>query len=158
TISRAKSELATPESFSRSTKTYFEEIVARVFASYQGALVENNALDFDDIVGKTVELLRDKAEVAERYRERYQHVMVDEFQDTNVAQYVLARQLAPPPAANICVVGDPDQSIYSWRAADIRNILNFEKDYPKAKIIRLEQNYRSTQTILDSAQRIIAAN
>src|SRR5438105_4252621 len=158
TISRAKSELAMPESFGRTTKNYFEEIVARVFSRYQQLLTENSALDFDDILCKTVELLRTDEETAERYRERFQHVLVDEFQDTNIAQYVLARLLAPPPAANICVVGDPDQSIYSWRAADIRNILTFEQDYPKAKIVRLEQNYRSTQTILDSALAIIASN
>jgi DNA helicase II / ATP-dependent DNA helicase PcrA len=158
TISGAKSELATPDSFSKMTTSYFEEIVARVWERYQQLLAENSALDFDDILGKTVALLRERPEVGERYRARYQHVLIDEFQDTNVAQYVLARQLAPPPDSNICVVGDPDQSIYSWRAADIRNILNFERDYPKAKVVRLEQNYRSTQTILDSAQRIIAAN
>lgn len=158
TISRAKSELATPESFSRLTTSYFEEVVARVFERYQQILTDNSALDFDDILVKTVALLRERPEVGERYRERYRHVLIDEFQDTNVAQYMLARQLAPPPHSNICVVGDPDQSIYSWRAADIRNILNFERDYPKAKVVRLEQNYRSTQTILDSAQKIIAAN
>src|SRR5262249_49542880 len=157
-ISRAKSELATPESFGRTTRSYFEEIVSRVFGRYQQLLTENSALDFDDILTKTVELLRTDEETAARYRERYQHVLVDEFQDTNVAQYVLARLLAPPPDANICVVGDPDQSIYSWGAADIRNILTFEHDYPKAKIIVLEQNYRSTQTILDGAQAIIALN
>jgi DNA helicase II / ATP-dependent DNA helicase PcrA len=158
TISRAKSELATPESFARLTASYFEEVVARVWERYQQLLAENSALDFDDILGKTVALLRELPQVAERYRQRYRHVLIDEFQDTNVAQYVLARLLAPPPDANICVVGDPDQSIYSWRAADIRNILNFERDYPKARVVRLEQNYRSTQTILDGAQRIIAAN
>jgi len=158
TISRAKSELVTPEAYSRTTGNYFEEVVARVWARYQQLLAENNGLDFDDILCKTVELFRDSPEVAERYRERYQHVLIDEFQDTNVAQYALAKLLAPPPAANICVVGDPDQSIYSWRSADIRNILNFEHDYPKAKVVRLEQNYRSTQTILDGALKIIAAN
>ena len=124
--------------------TYFEEIVARAATSAtRRCSTENSALDFDDILMKTVELLRDSRGRAERYRERYEHVLVDEFQDTNVAQYVLARLLAPPPDANICVVGDPDQSIYSWRSADIRNILNFERDYPKATVVRLEQNYRS---------------
>jgi DNA helicase-2/ATP-dependent DNA helicase PcrA len=157
-ISRAKSELLGPEAFSQSVTSYFEEIVARLYQRYQAMLTENAALDFDDIIMKTVELLRERPEVLERYQDRYSHVLVDEFQDTNVAQYVLARLLAPPPDASICVVGDPDQSIYSWRSADIRNILNFEKDYPKATIVRLEQNYRSTQTILDGAQRIIAAN
>ena len=157
-ISRAKSELITPEAFAATTHTYFEEVAARCYQRYQALLGENNALDFDDILMKTVELLRDDEATAERYRGRYAHVLVDEFQDTNVAQYVLARLLAPPPDANICVVGDPDQSIYSWRSADIRNILNFEKDYRGAKIVRLEQNYRSTQNILDGAQRIIESN
>jgi DNA helicase-2/ATP-dependent DNA helicase PcrA len=157
-ISKAKSELTTATSYSRTTANYVEEIVARIWSRYQQLLTDNNGLDFDDILGKAVELFRDKTEVADRYRERYQHVLVDEFQDTNVAQYALAKLLAPPPAANICVVGDPDQSIYSWRSADIRNILNFEHDYPRAKVVHLDRNYRSTQTILDGAMRIIAAN
>ena len=157
-ISKAKSEMITPDAFERTTRTYFEEVTARLYRRYQAMLTDNSALDFDDILTKTVELLREDAETLERYRARYEHVMVDEFQDTNVVQYVLARQLAPPPEANICVVGDPDQSIYSWRSADIRNILNFEKDYTKATVVRLEQNYRSTQTILDAAQKIIALN
>ncbi len=157
-VSRSKSELGTPASFSRAVGNYFDEVVARVWARYQQLLTENNGLDFDDILGKAVELLRECPDIRDRYRERYRHVLIDEFQDTNVAQYALAKLLAPPPHANICVVGDPDQSIYSWRSADIRNILNFEHDYPRAKVIKLEQNYRSTQTILDGAQRIIAAN
>src|SRR3990172_8493385 len=158
TISRAKSELLTPAAFGQTVNSYFEEIVSRVYGRYQALLAENDALDFDDILLRTVFLLRDHEDVRRRYQERYQHVLIDEFQDTNVAQYVLARLLAPPPAANICVVGDPDQSIYSWRSADSRNILNFERDYPKATVVRPEQNSRSTQTILDGAQRIIAAN
>ena len=157
-ISRAKSELVTPDAYAQTVNSYFEEIVARLYQRYQAMLGENSALDFDDILMKAVELFREQPELLERYRDRYAHVLIDEFQDTNVAQYVLARLLAPPPAASICVVGDPDQSIYSWRSADIRNILNFEKDYPKATVVRLEQSYRSTQTILDGAQRIIAAN
>jgi ATP-dependent DNA helicase UvrD/PcrA len=157
-ISQAKSELRGPTAFAAQVKTYFEEIVARCYQRYQTMLIDNSALDFDDIIMKAVELFRDSEEVREKYQFRYEHVLVDEFQDTNVAQYVLARLLAPPPDSNICVVGDPDQSIYSWRSADIRNILNFERDYTKATIVRLEQNYRSTQTILDGAQKIIAAN
>jgi DNA helicase II / ATP-dependent DNA helicase PcrA len=157
-ISRAKSELHDHAAYSLKTTSYFEEIVARCYERYQALLVENSALDFDDIIMKTVELLRDRQDVQEKYMDRYELLLVDEFQDTNIAQYVLAKAVAPPPNANICVVGDPDQSIYSWRSADIRNILNFERDYPKATIVRLEQNYRSTQTILDSATRIIAAN
>jgi DNA helicase-2/ATP-dependent DNA helicase PcrA len=157
-ISKGKSELLDPEAYSKKVASYFEEIVSRCYGRYQAMLAENSALDFDDIIMKTVELLRDHQDVQEKYMDRYQHVLVDEFQDTNVAQYVLAKAIAPPPDANICVVGDPDQSIYSWRSADIRNILNFERDYPKATVVRLEQNYRSTQTILDGATRIIAAN
>ncbi|HXH23116.1 MAG TPA: 3'-5' exonuclease [Dehalococcoidia bacterium] len=157
-ISRSKSELGTPQSFARAVKDYNEEIVARVWSRYQALLDENHGLDFDDILAKAVELFRECPDIRERYRERYRHVLIDEFQDTNVAQYALAKLIAPPPEANICVVGDPDQSIYSWRSADIRNILNFEHDYPRAKVVRLEQNYRSTQTILDGALRIIAAN
>jgi DNA helicase-2/ATP-dependent DNA helicase PcrA len=157
-ISRAKSELITAEAFGKKVTSYFEEVVARCYGRYEALLAENNALDFDDILVKTVELLRDNEDIQGHYLERYEHVMVDEFQDTNIAQYVLAKLLAPPPDANICVVGDPDQSIYSWRSADIRNILNFERDYPKAIVVRLEQNYRSTQTILDGATKIIEAN
>jgi DNA helicase-2/ATP-dependent DNA helicase PcrA len=157
-ISRAKSELITAEAYALKTASYFEELVARCYQRYEAMLTENSALDFDDILVKTVELLRDNEDVQGEYLERYEHVLVDEFQDTNVAQYVLAKLLAPPPDANICVVGDPDQSIYSWRSADIRNILNFERDYPKATVVRLEQNYRSTQTILDGATKIIEAN
>jgi DNA helicase-2/ATP-dependent DNA helicase PcrA len=157
-ISKAKSELHTADAFALRTTSYFEEVVARAYKRYDAMLTENNALDFDDILVRTVQLLRDHDSVREHYQARYAHVMVDEFQDTNVAQYVLARLIAPPPDANICVVGDPDQSIYSWRSADIRNILNFENDYPKATIVRLEQNYRSTQTILDAATNVIAPN
>jgi DNA helicase-2/ATP-dependent DNA helicase PcrA len=157
-ISKAKSELRTPEAFSQRAASYFEEVTDRCYKRYQALLTENNAVDFDDILMKTVELLRENDEVRQKYVGRYEHVMVDEFQDTNIAQYTFAKLVAPPPDANICVVGDPDQSIYSWRSADIRNILNFERDYPKATVVMLEQNYRSTQTILDSATAIIAQN
>ncbi len=157
-ISRAKSDLITADAFSSKVSSYLEEIAARAYARYQALLSENAALDFDDIIMKTVELLREDDEVRERLQDRYEQVLVDEFQDTNTSQYVLARLLAPPPDANICVVGDPDQSIYSWRAADIRNILNFERDYPKTVVVNLDQNYRSTQTILDGAMGIIGVN
>ncbi len=156
-VSRAKSELATPQDYAQGVKSYFEEVVARAYERYQTLLTENNALDFDDLLLKTVLLFRGQEEVLRRYQERYLHILIDEFQDTNVAQYVLARQLAGGHG-NICVVGDPDQSIYSWRAADLRNILNFERDYPDARVVYLEQNYRSTETILDSAHSIIAVN
>jgi len=128
-----------------------------VYERYQQALEENNAVDFDDLLMKTVQLFRDHADVLDKYAQRYLHIHIDEFQDTNVAQYVLARQLASGHG-NICVVGDPDQSIYTWRAADLRNILNFERDFPKAEVVYLEQNYRSTQTILDSAHNVISVN
>ncbi|MDZ4278901.1 MAG: 3'-5' exonuclease, partial [Dehalococcoidia bacterium] len=132
-------------------------MVTRAYERYQDSLETNNALDFDDLIMRAVELFRESDEVRQKYQQRFLHVLIDEFQDTNVAQYVLARQLAGGHG-NICVVGDPDQSIYSWRSADIRNILNFERDYPNAKVVYLEQNYRSTQTILDSAHAVIAAN
>ncbi|MGB2695231.1 MAG: UvrD-helicase domain-containing protein, partial [Dehalococcoidia bacterium] len=156
-ISRAKSELASPAAYAAGVSDYFGEIVARAYDRYQTQLEANNALDFDDMIMRTVELLREQQTVREKYRQRFLHVLIDEFQDTNIAQYQLARNLAAGHG-NICVVGDPDQSIYSWRSADIRNILNFERDYPNAKVVYLEQNYRSTQTILDSAHAVIAAN
>jgi len=156
-ISRAKSELAGPAAYAQGVRSYFEEVVSRVYERYQALLNECNALDFDDLLMRTVVLFRESEDVLRRYQERYLHVLIDEFQDTNVAQYVLARQLAGGHG-NICVVGDPDQSIYSWRSADVRNILNFERDYPGARVVLLEQNYRSTQTILDSAHSVISVN
>jgi DNA helicase-2/ATP-dependent DNA helicase PcrA len=157
TISRAKSELSTAEAYARLVGDYFQEVVSRVYGRYQEALEENNAVDFDDLLMKTVQLFREHADVLDKYAQRYLHIHIDEFQDTNIAQYVLARQLAGGHG-NICVVGDPDQSIYTWRAADLRNILNFERDFPKARVVYLEQNYRSTQTILDSAHNVISVN
>jgi len=157
TISRAKSELSTAEAYAQLVGDYFQEVVSRVYGRYQEALEENNAVDFDDLLMKTVQLFRDQPDVLDKYAQRYLHVHIDEFQDTNVAQYVLARQFASGHG-NICVVGDPDQSIYTWRAADLRNILNFERDFPKAEVVYLEQNYRSTQTILDSAHNVISVN
>jgi DNA helicase-2/ATP-dependent DNA helicase PcrA len=156
-ISHAKSELVTPYAYATSAQDYFGEVVARVYERYQDLLTENAALDFDDMIMKTVEMLRTNEEIREKYQERFLHVLVDEFQDTNIAQYQLARLLAGKHG-NICVVGDPDQSIYSWRSADIRNILNFERDFPEARIVLLEQNYRSTQTILDAAHAVISGN
>jgi DNA helicase-2/ATP-dependent DNA helicase PcrA len=155
-ISRAKNELLSPHEYARAVGSYFEEIVARVYRKYQTALEEENAVDFDDLLSRTLELFHNEPKVLEKYQQRFQHVLVDEFQDTNVVQYALTRRLAQGHG-NICVVGDPDQSIYRWRAADIRNILNFEQDFPNTKTVLLEQNYRSTQTILDVAQGVIAA-
>jgi len=156
-ISRAKSELQGPREFAAIVADYFQEVTSRVFLRYQDLLEQNEALDFDDILLKTAELFNEREDVLEKYADRYLYVHIDEFQDTNIAQYVLAKQWASRHR-NICVVGDPDQSIYTWRSADIRNILNFEKDFADARIVILDQNYRSTQTILDSAHSVIALN
>ena len=156
-ISHAKSELVGPQAYRARIVEYFDEVVQRVYEQYQAALAANGALDFDDLLMQAVELLQRQPDVLHRYQQRYLHVLVDEFQDTNVAQYALARLLAGG-TRNLCVVGDPDQSIYSWRSADIRNILSFESDYADAQVVFLEQNYRSTQPILDVAQRVIQVN
>ena len=156
-ISAAKARLLAPQEYRQQVGSYYEEVVARVYERYQQLLAENSALDFDDLIMKAVQLFRNQLEVLAKYQSRYLHVMIDEFQDTNLAQYILSRQLAGK-YKNICVVGDPDQSIYSWRQANLRHILDFEKDYPDVKIVFLEQNYRSTQTILKAAEHVIAAN
>ena len=156
-ISSAKSKLIGVEGFGLGMKSYTDELVHRVYGRYEDLLSQASAVDFDDLLLKTHDLLRDFPDVAENYQERYFHLMIDEFQDTNVAQYAIARLLAARHR-NLCVVGDPDQSIYSWRNADIGNILSFRKDFPESRQIVLEENYRSTQTILDAAQGLIAAN
>src|SRR5215204_6383427 len=131
--------------------------MAKVYQMYEDRLHSNNALDFDDLLIKTVRLLRDVDEVREKYNNKFRYILVDEYQDTNILQFQLIR-LITQKSQNVCVVGDEDQSIYKWRGADISNILNFEKHLPKAKIIRLEQNYRSTQTILDIAGAVVKNN
>ena len=156
-ISSAKARLLAPQEYRSQVGSYYEEVVARVYERYQVLLGESSALDFDDLLMRTVQLFRNQPEVLAKYQSRYLHVMIDEFQDTNLAQYILSKQLAGK-YKNICVVGDPDQSIYSWRQANLRHILDFEKDYPDVKIVFLEQNYRSTQTILKAAEHVIAAN
>ncbi|MFN8535165.1 MAG: UvrD-helicase domain-containing protein [Dehalococcoidia bacterium] len=157
-ISKLKAELIFHDSGElRGAASYFEEIVQRAYGAYQNRLAESNGLDFDDLITKTVLLLSLVPEVAAKYQERYLHVMVDEFQDTNIAQYELVKFLSAKHR-NLAVVGDPDQSIYRFRSADIRNILNFERDFPDAKLVMLTQNYRSTQHILDAASGIITAN
>jgi DNA helicase-2/ATP-dependent DNA helicase PcrA len=156
-ISAAKSTMIAPHDYAKSTRSYFEEVVGRVYERYQELLSESNALDFDDLLMKTVQLFRNSQETLAKYQSRYLHILVDEFQDTNLVQYELIRQLGGD-RHNVCVVGDPDQSIYSWRFADLRNILSFEKDYPEAKVVLLEQNYRSTQLILETASHVISAN
>ncbi len=154
-ISQAKSELIPPESYQ--PQTYGDEIVRRVYERYQRLLRENNALDFDDLLMQTVVLFDQNPTVLRYYQERYVHILVDEFQDTNTAQYTLLRQLAGE-RRNVFCVGDEDQSIYKWRGADFRNVQRFRDQYPDALVILLEQNYRSTQAILDAAQQVIARN
>ena len=160
-ISELKNELITPEKF-KEKLSYggggnYEANVAMIYELYQKKLQTNNALDFDDLIFKTVDLFRDYPNILEKYQERFQYILVDEYQDTNVAQYVLTNLLAAK-YKNLCVVGDADQSIYGWRGADMSNILNFERDYPNAKVITLEQNYRSTKTILRAANAVIQNN
>ncbi|HYH78156.1 MAG TPA: UvrD-helicase domain-containing protein, partial [Longimicrobium sp.] len=156
-ISAAKNELTSPEAYAQAARDVFELTVADAYPIYQKALRDANAFDFDDLLVKPVELFRANERVLERYRDRFRIILVDEYQDTNRAQYVFLRLLAETHQ-NIFVVGDDDQSIYGWRGADIRNILDFEKDFPGARVVRLEQNYRSTQTILDAANRVISEN
>jgi DNA helicase-2/ATP-dependent DNA helicase PcrA len=156
-ISQAKSNLLDPAGFAPTVASYYEEVALRVYERYQGLLNQNNAVDFDDLLMRMVHLLQQAPEVLERYSSRYIHLLVDEFQDTNIAQYQLAKLLASK-YRNVCVVGDPDQSIYSWRNADIRNILSFKQDYPDATVVNLAENYRSTQTILETARSLIAPN
>ena len=155
-ISGAKSKLIDVEGYRLEKSDYFAEIVHRVYERYEDLLAQSSALDFDDLILKTHMLLRQHSDVAQSYRDRYVHVMVDEFQDTNVAQYEIAKQLTGE-YRNLCVVGDPDQSIYSWRNADIRNFDRFQEDF-NAERIFLQENYRSTETILEAAQKVIASN
>jgi len=156
-ISAAKSRLLGPKDYAQWVNSYFEEIVSRIYQRYQELLSQGQAVDFDDLLMRTVQLFQDHPQILSRYQSKYVHILVDEFQDTNITQYMLIKQLAGK-YRNLCVVGDPDQSIYSWRFADLRNILSFEKDYPEAKVVFLEQNYRSTKTILEVASDIISAN
>ncbi|HEX5727746.1 MAG TPA: UvrD-helicase domain-containing protein [Longimicrobiaceae bacterium] len=156
-ISHARNELTTPEEYARGAADPFAHVVAEVYPRYLGALKAANAFDFDDLLVKPVELLRTVPPVLARYRARFTFLLVDEYQDTNRAQYVFLRLLAEEHR-NLFVVGDDDQSIYRWRGADLRNILGFEEDFPDARAVRLEQNYRSTRVILDAANRVIAEN
>lgn len=157
-ISSAKDELISPIEYEiMASIDYHKKKIAQVYKEYQTALQKNNALDFDDLIGKTVELFRSNPEILEYYQERFQYIMVDEYQDTNTAQFEFIRLLADK-YRNLCVVGDDDQSIYKFRGANIRNILDFEKVYPEAAVIKLEQNYRSTQNILDAANAVIRNN
>jgi len=155
-ISHAKNRMEGPETFETTWNPRDREI-GRLFAGYQKALAEASALDFDDLLLRTVELFDRVPPLRERYARRFRYVMVDEYQDTNRPQYLLVKQLAGLHR-NLCVVGDPDQSIYKWRGADLRNIMDFEADFPEAVVVRLERNYRSTQVILDAASAVIANN
>ncbi|WP_068497090.1 DNA helicase PcrA [Paenibacillus kribbensis] len=156
-MSTAKNELVTPEMYERKIGDYFEGIVAKVYTKYQQRLKSNNSLDFDDLIMATIQLFKEVPEVLDFYQKKFQYIHVDEYQDTNRAQYMLCKMLADKHH-RICVVGDSDQSIYRWRGADISNILNFEEDYPEARTILLEQNYRSTSNILNAANEVIAQN
>ncbi len=156
-ISSAKNELKTAEDYAETAGDYYERTVSEVYDAYQKLLRKNDALDFDDLIMVTILLFKRVPEVLEYYQRKFQYIHVDEYQDTNRAQYVLVKQLASR-FQNICVVGDSDQSIYRWRGADIGNILSFEKDYPQAKVILLEQNYRSTKRILNAANEVIKNN
>ncbi len=156
-ISNAKNELIDFESFSSASSGFYHEQASDVYRLYQQRLVQASAMDFDDLLMVTAELFAAFPEVLAQYQERFRYVLVDEYQDTNHAQYTLVKQLAAGHR-NLCVVGDEDQSIYRWRGADIRNIMDFEKDYPDARVIVLEQNYRSSETILEAANAVISNN
>ena len=155
-ISWAKNHMIDPQEYFLASTNPIEEKIAHIFKIYREELNKANALDFDDLLLETVRLLKSSSEVRERYNRRYKYLLIDEYQDTNRPQYELMKLLGSH--GNVCVVGDEDQSIYSWRGADIKNILDFEKDFPNAKTIRLEQNYRSTQFILEAASAVVAQN
>ena len=156
-ISNAKNELIDAESYAASARYPFEEQVAEIYSKYEELRKASQALDFDDLLIEVVRMLRDNPDVRNKWRENFKHILIDEYQDTNAAQYAIVKYLVNDNN-NICVVGDDWQSIYSWRGADFKNILNFERDFPGAKVIKLEQNYRSTKSILDAAHNVITKN
>ena len=156
-ISQAKNSGESPERFLLDSGTGMDDKLVEIYRAYQKKLKSSNALDFDDLLIKTVELFETCPDVLEKYRKKFRFVLVDEYQDTNAPQYRIIKLICGEHR-NICVVGDDDQSIYGWRGADIRNILDFEKDFPGAKVIRLEQNYRSTKAILDCGSSVITHN
>jgi len=157
TISEAKNELITPSQYLSLARGYFQETVARIYPMYQQILKDNDALDFDDLLLKTAKLFEKNPDILEKYQNKFKYILVDEYQDTNHAQYMLTQQLAAK-SKNICVVGDFSQSIYSWRGADFRNLSKFKEDYKETKTFALSQNYRSTQKILDAASSVISKN
>jgi DNA helicase II / ATP-dependent DNA helicase PcrA len=156
-IGRAKNELVDHTAFAARAENFREEVIAKLYAAYQRRLDECNALDFDDLLARAVQLFREHPPVLSEYQDRFRHILVDEYQDTNHAQYTLLGLLGSRHR-NVCVVGDDDQAIYRWRGADVRNILEFERDYPDARVVKLEQNYRSTHRILDVASAVIHRN
>ncbi len=157
TISGCKSELVSAEAYQKYAQGYFQKTAAKIYPEYQKRLRDNEAMDFDDLLSETVRLFREVPQVLDKYQKLFKYILIDEYQDTNHAQYTLAKMLAQMHR-NLFVVGDMSQAIYSFRGADYRNIMNFEKDYPDSKVYNLEQNYRSTQTILDAATRVISQN
>lgn len=160
TISGAKNELLSPEEYASFARGTFQQAVAKVYAIYQKTLKANDALDFDDLISQTIRLLKENEAIQLKYRNRFEYILIDEYQDTNRAQYTLTRLLVKPlgQTQNVCVVGDFSQSIYSWRGADYRNLIRFKDDFPGAKTFSLSQNYRSTQKILDAASTVISKN
>lgn len=156
-ISRAKERLITPDEYRERASDYFERIIASVYPRYEAYLRAANALDFDDLINKVIELLETKPHARERYQDQFRYILVDEYQDVNYAQYVLTRLLAEKHR-NLCVVGDDDQAIYGFRGAEVELILRFEQDFPDAKVVKLERNYRSTQAILDAAFKVVSEN
>ena len=156
-ISNAKNDLLTPDDYAAAAQYPNQQHIAKIYDMYEQLRSEAGALDFDDLLIETVRLLRDASEIRQKYRQYFKHILIDEYQDTNAAQYAIVKYLVND-ARNICVVGDDWQSIYSWRGADFKTILNFERDFPGAKVIKLEQNYRSTGAILEAAQKVIAKN
>ncbi|MHC4563966.1 MAG: ATP-dependent helicase, partial [Planctomycetota bacterium] len=157
TISNAKNEMLTAQAYAEKAGDLFQRNTAAVFTEYEKVLAGNNAVDFDDLLTRTAFLLRDRPDIRRQLGERYRYILIDEYQDTNHAQYIIAHGIGMDHE-NICATGDPDQSIYAWRGADIRNILEFETDYPNARVVHLEENYRSTTPILTTASRLIAHN
>ncbi len=156
-ISRAKDELIDWQSYGEQAKEYFPKTIARIYQAYQESLLKSNALDFDDLIMLTVNLFQKKPEILEKYQKIWQYLLIDEYQDINTSQYVLTNLLSEKHQ-NLFAIGDDSQAIYSWRGADFRNILNFEKDFPQAKVILLEQNYRSTPNILEASHHVISKN
>lgn len=156
-ISSCKNEIVSPDAYEKYAISEFEKVVLEVYRKYEKKLSQNNAVDFDDLLILPIRLFRDYPEVLQNYQERYQYILIDEYQDTNEAQYVLSKMISAK-YRNVCCVGDNDQAIYSFRGANYKNILNFEKDYKEAKVVKLEQNYRSTKMILDAANSVIKHN